>query len=171
MKKLGILIIILSAIYFVSSCESNFKNSPRNTGGHVFEILKSLDTLDEASFRSHFTSFAIFKESLEEFSFEENLKQKLRAMDSTEYNSELNKTYQRIVREAENNYIRWANIEYVYYEYNFGENEGVTGYFGDLYFKYHTQLFKIRIFSYEYNDTLNLIGLSDIALEEERTFE
>lgn len=172
MKKFGVFIVILLAICFLSSCEANFKNSPGNTGGHVFNILKSLDTLDEISFRSHFTPLDVLKESLKEVNFEEDFRQKLMIMDSTEYNSEMNRTYQRIVREAENNYIRWPAIEYVYYEYNsISETENVTAYLGDIYFKNQAQLFKIRILSFKHNGTIGLIGLSDIALEEERTFE
>lgn len=134
-KILGVFTVVFLSLYFFSSCKSNFENSPSKTGRQVFNILKTLDALDEASFRSHFNSLDVFKKIIKNVAIEEDKKSEIMKMDYATYDLEINGAFRQITMEAENNYIRWATIEYVYYEYNYTENEDLTAYYGDLYFK------------------------------------
>lgn len=171
MKKLGYFIAVLCSVYSFTSCESGSEIMPSTSGKYVFNILQTLDTLDKESFRSNFITLGVIRESLKGIDIKEDFRWRISEMDVAQYNSEIEGIYDEITEEAMNYSIRWKDIEYVYYEYNFVKNKDITAYYGDLYFKKSLQLFKTRIYSFKYNDTIGLIGLGTITTEEERTFE
>ncbi len=171
MKKLGIFIAVLFLMCFFNACQSNNEITPSTAGKYVFSILKKLDTLDKETFRSYFMSVDEIKAVVENIDLSDELKQKSAELKAAEYIAEQDQIYHENIQEAMDYYIYWKDIEYVYYEYNFTKKTDVTVYYGDLYFKNDVQLFKIRIFTFEYNGSIGLLGLGTITLEEERTFE
>ncbi|AXG70940.1 hypothetical protein KORDIASMS9_03195 [Kordia sp. SMS9] len=165
MKKVYILLICVSLSGMFHACDSNYV-SHSNVGKHVFQILKTLDTLPKETFRENFIAFEQLKSMINTIKEGEKLIPKIAQMTSETYNSDINYIFDNIRVEGANNYILWKDIEYVDYKHQTTRNRSMTLNFGTLFFKKNQENFKIGIYWLTDLNVSGLLGLGGLQRVE-----
>ncbi|AXG70939.1 hypothetical protein KORDIASMS9_03194 [Kordia sp. SMS9] len=144
MKKLVLVIIVLSYIYVLSSCDEKHV-APSNVGTHVLGILQTLDTLSESNFEKHFISYNELHNTMSDIGAAARKAFYDAPLDKDSYAEAINDLYHQFKVGEMKNYITWKDMEYVDFEYRKYSDYGVTLIAGVLRFKNSKANYSIKI--------------------------
>lgn len=130
MKKISLLVIIVSMLVGVSSCKSGGVNKPEEIGHHVFNILKELDGKGKEVFAKNFMTIEEVRDLGRNTKVvpELLLRNELTSLEKDEWVDNISNSERVIRKMAIDNEINWKKIEYSDFIYKIKHEESAAMY-------------------------------------------
>lgn len=147
-----ILISLISLLF--ASCEKKITH-PEEVGVHSFELLQNISTISKEKYKLSFWSKDEIKSHLKDSPFAEcnrvgydsskETKAECLEILAQEVVEDFDRHYESIKKFGISNGIVWKDIKYIDYIYNSTEYGDLSELKGDVYFKYGSQRYSIRV--------------------------